>query len=69
MGREAIKDVRQTVHESYFGQPEHAPELGTPMNPTSQEVTSDRGNLHGTFAERVQESAGNSRDNQQEIER
>ena len=36
MGREAIKDIRGTVHETFFGKPEHASELGTPLNPTPQ---------------------------------
>src|SRR5580704_15008569 len=43
MGREAIKDVRGTLMESYFGKPEHASEPGTPLSPTMQEVSVDRG--------------------------
>jgi hypothetical protein len=43
MGREAIKDVRGTLMESYFGKPEHASEPGTPLSPTMQEVSADRG--------------------------
>ncbi len=38
MSREAAKDVRATAHETYFGQPEHAQEIGTPMNPLPREV-------------------------------
>jgi len=43
MGREAIKDVRGTLMETYFGKPEHASEPGTPLSPTMQEVSADRG--------------------------
>src|ERR1700747_1360345 len=43
IGREAIKDVRGTLMESYFGKPEHASEPGTPLSPTMQEVSVDRG--------------------------
>ncbi len=43
MGREAIKDVRATLMESYFGKPEHPSEPGTPLTPTMQEVSADRG--------------------------
>lgn len=43
MGREAIKDVRATLMETYFGKPEHASEPGTPLSPTMQEVSADRG--------------------------
>jgi hypothetical protein len=43
MGREAIKDVRGTLMETYFGKPEHAPEPGTPLSPTMQEVSAERG--------------------------
>lgn len=41
MTREAVKDVRGAIHESYFGTPEHAPEMGTPLNPTPKMVTDD----------------------------
>src|SRR5260221_13738541 len=43
MGREAIKDIRGTLMETYFGKPEHASEPGTPLSPTMQEVSADRG--------------------------
>ncbi len=43
MGREAVKDIRGTLMESYFGKPEHASEPGTPLSPTMQEVSADRG--------------------------
>ena len=38
MGREGIKDIRQTLNEAFFGAGEHAPELGTPLNPVQREV-------------------------------
>jgi hypothetical protein len=41
MAREAIKDIRQTMNQVFFGQHEHAPEPGTPLNPTPQVVTAD----------------------------
>jgi hypothetical protein len=40
--REAMKDIRQTLHESYFGHGEHAPEPGSPFNPTIIEVNKER---------------------------
>ena len=43
MGREAIKDLRGTLMESYFGKPEHPSEPGTPLSPTMQEVSVNRG--------------------------
>ena len=38
MGRETVKDVRQTVNQMYFDKPEHAPEPGTPLNLTPRET-------------------------------
>jgi hypothetical protein len=49
MGREALKDVRGTIHESFFGKPEHASELGTPLSPTPQMTTQDLGTVHGSY--------------------
>lgn len=49
MGREAVKDIRGTVHQSWFGQPEHGAELGTPLNPTPQMTTQDLGTVHGSY--------------------
>lgn len=69
MGREAIKDVRATAHETFFGKHEHASEIGTPLNPPSYEVTAERGNVHGGLAEKIDERADNSRPRQQEMER
>jgi hypothetical protein len=39
--REAVKDVRGTMNEVFFGQGEHASEPGTPLNPTMQMITSE----------------------------
>ncbi len=47
MFREGIKDIRQTIMESYFGKMEHMPEAGTPLNPTQQQVTAEQGNFQG----------------------
>jgi hypothetical protein len=47
MGREAIKDVRNTLHESYFGRPEGIGEPGAPLNYTQAEISQDRGLVGG----------------------
>ncbi|OWK35152.1 hypothetical protein [Fimbriiglobus ruber] len=50
MGREAVKDVRQTVHEAYFGAPEHAPEPGAPLNKTARETYEEKHSVdHSTI--------------------
>jgi len=49
LGREAIKDIRGTIHESFFGKPEHAPEMGTPLNPTPQMTTQALGTVYGSY--------------------
>jgi hypothetical protein len=42
MGREAVKDIRDTVvSQGWFGQREGPGEMGTPLNPTPQLVTED----------------------------
>jgi len=43
MGREAIKDCRATLMEVYAGKAEHPSEPGTPLSPTMQELSADRG--------------------------
>lgn len=43
IGREAVNDVRGTLHQAFFGSPEHPSGLGTPMSPTPQQVMD---NLH-----------------------
>lgn len=49
MGREMVKDVRSSLHESYFGRPEHAAEAGSPGNPTQYMVNQDLGTVHGNY--------------------
>lgn len=49
MGREMVKDVRSSVHESFFGRPEHAAEPGTPGNPTQYMINQDLGTVHGNY--------------------
>jgi hypothetical protein len=41
LGREAVKDIRGTMHQVYFGTPEHPSEPGTPLNPTSFMTTEE----------------------------
>ena len=41
-GREAIKDVRSTMFDVFFGQPERGGEPGAPLNPTQGEVAEMR---------------------------
>lgn len=43
MVREAAKDIRGTLHETYFGRPEHVPEAGAPGNPTQLMINHDLG--------------------------
>jgi hypothetical protein len=54
LGREAIKDVRATMNEVFFGQGEHASEPGTPLNPTMQIVTDE---IHGNQPEQAKSRA------------
>lgn len=49
MAREAVKDVRSTVNETFLGSPEFGGEPGTPMNPTPQMVTQDMGTVYGNY--------------------
>ena len=41
MGREAMKDINNKMHEVFFGSPAGYGEPGTPLNPTPQMVTAD----------------------------
>lgn len=43
MFREALKDIRGTINQVFFGQSEHPAEPGTPLNPTPQVVTMEQG--------------------------
>ena len=47
MGREAIKDVRNTIREAFFGQREGIGEPGAPLNNTQAEISQDRGLVGG----------------------
>jgi len=64
MGREAIKDIRGTIYESFFGKAEHASELGTPLNPTPQMTTQDLGyqSILEAYAARGQEAHENNQE-------
>ncbi len=42
MAREAVKDIRSTAMETFFGSPEQSTEPGVPLNPTQYEVTQER---------------------------
>ncbi len=64
MGREAVKDVRGTIHQSFFGQPEHPSEMGTPLNPTPQMTTQDLGTVHGSYQAMLDSYAARGRDSQ-----
>ena len=41
IGREAVKDVRDTIHQVFFGQHERGGEIGAPMNPLASEIAND----------------------------
>ena len=47
MGREALKDIRGTMMETFFGSQEPSMEPGVPLSPTPQMVTNDLGTLGG----------------------
>jgi hypothetical protein len=58
MFREAVKDIRNTVSQIYFGRSESAGESGTPLNPTPQLVTQDLGNFRGfDYDQRLRQAA------------
>ena|SRR5581483_6898954 len=57
IGREMLKDVRETMHQTFFGQREGPGEPGAPLNPTMQEVTSDR-EILGDYNQRLDQHAG-----------
>jgi hypothetical protein len=45
MGREALKDIRGKMMETFFGSQELSMEPGVPLSPTPQMVTNDLGTL------------------------
>jgi len=65
MGREAVKDVRSTVMETFLGSPEHGGEPGTPLNPTMQQVTQDLGNIYGSYQAMIDSYAAQGREAQE----
>jgi hypothetical protein len=69
IGREAVNDVRQTMNEVFFSQSEHGMGMGTPMNPTSHEVTKEVA-PESLYQSMVQEAASvQPQEPQQEMER
>ena len=42
IGREAVKDVRNTIHEVFFGRGERGAEPGTPLNPLFHDIVQAR---------------------------
>lgn len=71
MGRESVKDIRATLHETYFGQPEHMSEMGVPMSPTPQMVSKDLGHVYGSYRDELDSYAARAaqQEPQQEHER
>jgi hypothetical protein len=49
LGREALKDTNNTMHEVMFGKQVGQNELGTPLSPTQMDVNKGLGN-HGTMS-------------------
>lgn len=48
IAREAVKDVRNTNHELWFGQPERSGEPGAPLNPLHSEIAAGHeGSVYG----------------------
>jgi len=66
MAREAVKDVRSTVMETFPGSPEHGGEPGTPLNPTMQQVTQDLGNIYGSYQAMIDSYATQGREAKQQ---
>lgn len=71
MGREAIKDIRGTLHQAYFGLQEHPSEMGTPLNPTPQMTTQDLGTVHGSYQSELDSYAARAgqQESQKELQR
>jgi len=68
MVREAARDIRSTVHESFFGKPEHASEMGAPGSPTPQMVTQQLGTVYGSYESMLDAYASRGAEQQQERE-
>jgi len=54
MWREALKDVRNTMNEVFFGKSEHMGEMGTPLNPTPHMVTKELGKAGPVDSPKIQ---------------
>jgi hypothetical protein len=51
LGREAVKDIRNTMHEMFFGKSERGGEPGTPLNPLFHDIVEARkshSDVHGS---------------------
>lgn len=69
MAREAIKDVRSTVNETFLGSPELGGEPGTPLNPTPQMVTQDMGTVYGNYSQMLDSYAARAPEQEQQTEK
>ncbi len=69
MAREAVKDVRSTVNETFLGSPELGGEPGTPMNPTPQMVTQAMGNVYGNYSQMLDSYAARAPEQDQQQEK
>jgi len=65
MVREGARDIRGTLHETYFGKQEHTPEMGAPGSPTPQMVTEDLGKAHLSYQEMIGAYATQGREAQE----
>ncbi len=66
IAREAVKDIRSTVNETFLGSPEFGGEPGTPLNPTPQMVTQDMGNVYGNYNQMLDSYAARAPEQGQE---
>jgi hypothetical protein len=56
--REGMKDIQQTFHETVTGKSMHAPEMGTPLNPTPHVITESM----GKFVDKKTDSIADTKD-------
>jgi hypothetical protein len=68
MGREALKDIRGKMMETFFGSQELSMEPGVPLSPTPQMVTNDLGTL-GSYQEALDTYASRASVHGQDQER
>ena len=69
MAREAVKDIRSTVNETFLGSPEFGGEPGTPLNPTPQMVTQDMGTVYGNYNQMLDSYTARAPEQEQQAER